>query len=308
MEGHPEEDHHREDEHQRRDARLGLRRGQLNGLHTGRGGGSGLLLGRHVGMLERAPEAHVDQVGDHQRDARHAEAHVVGRRELLDVVLRELAQIADRRAHRGGQLLQLGQRLGRHLVAQFEILVGQGRDLSVVDQTVLGQEVVGDPLGHARSEHGADVDRHIEDREGVVTLCLVGRIVVEVAHQHLKVALEEARTAGDQRQRAEHHRLAREARSRRDREQRIARKHHEDSQRDHLSEAEPVGQDAAEEGHEVDRGEEDAVDLGRDRFGVTELRLQEQGEDRKHGVVAEALARVGQRKGVQTFRLSFEHS
>ena len=308
VEGHPEEDHHGEDEHQRRDARLGLGRSQFGRLHTGRGGGGSLLLGRHVGMLERLAEAHVDQVGDNQRDARHAEAHVVGRREFLDIVARELAQVGDRRAHRGGQLLEFGQRFGGHLIAQLEVLVSQGRDLSVVDQAVLGQEVVGDPFGHARGEHRADVDGHIEDREGIVAFGLVGGVVVEVAHQHLEVTLEEARTAGDQRQGAEHHRLTRKARTRRDREQRIARKHHEDSQRDHLSEAEPVGQNAAEEGHEIDRSQEDAVDLGRNRFGVTEFCLQKQREDRKHGVVAEALARIGQRKGVQTFGLSFEHS
>ena len=168
--------------------------------------------------------------------------------------------------------------------------------------------MVGDPGSHRGGEHRTDVDGHVEDREGVVALGLVGRIVVEVAHEHLEVTLEKARTAGDERQCAEHQRLARKARSRRDGEQRIAAEHHEDSQRDHLAEAELVGQNAAEEGHEVDRGEENTVNLGGCGLGVTEFRLQEEREDRKHRVVPEPLTRIGEREGVQTFGLSFEHS
>ena len=305
VEGHPEEDHHGEDEHEGRDARLGLRRRQLDL----RGGArSGLLLCRHVGVPEGLAEGDVDHIGDDQRDARHGETHVIGRREFLDVVRREAPQIGDVAADRYGQPLQLGQRLGGHRSPFGKVLVREGRNLAVVRQSVLREEVVRDPRGHRRGEHGTDVDGHIEYGEGAVALGRIGRIVVQIAHHHLQVALEKARAAGDQRQCQEHERLRREARTGGYRKQRVAAEHDDDAERHHPAEAEPVGQDAAEEGHEIDGGQEDAVNLGGHGLRVAEFRLQEQGEDRKHGIVAETLARVGQRKGVQTFGLSFEHN
>ena len=258
-------------------------------------------------MLEGLAETCIYKVRYDKRDTSYAEAHVIRRREFLDVVLRECRQIA-RCAHRRSQLLKFCQRLGRHVGTLLEILVCKCGNLTVIYQTVLSKEVVGDPLGHTGSEHGADVDGHVEDRECVVSFCLICGIIVEIAHQYLQVTLEETRTAGYERQRTEHERLTCETCISRYGQQRISDKHDEDTERDHLAEAELVGQNTSEEGHEIDCGEEDAVDLRGDGLGVAELRLQEQREDRKHGIVAEALTRIGQRKGIQTFWLSFEHN
>ena len=305
MEGHPEEDHDGEDEHEGRDARLGLRGRQLDLCGGSR---SGLLLGRDVGMLEGLAEGDVDDVGDDERDARYGKAHVVGRGELLDVVRSERPQVGGIAPDGRSQALQLGERLGRHVGACLKVLVGQRRNLAVVGQAVLSQEVVGDPGSHRGGEHRTDVDGHVEDREGAVALGRIGRIVVEVADHHLEVTLEQTRAACDERQCGEHQRLSPEARPGGDRQQGVSAEHHEDAERHHLPESELVGQDTAEERHEIDRGEENAVNLGRYRLRIAELGLQEEREDRKHGIVAETLARVGQRKGVQTFGLSFEHT
>ena len=101
--------------------------------------------------------------------------------------------------------------------------------------------------------------------------------------------------------------LRREARTGGYRKQRVAAEHDDDAERHHPAEAEPVGQDAAEEGHEIDGGQEDAVNLGGHGLRVAEFRLQEQGEDRKHGIVAETLAGVGEAKHIQPAGLVFEH-
>ena len=45
---------------------------------------------------------------------------------------------------------------------------------------------------HRGGEHGPDIDGHIKNRKGIVPLAGIGRVVVEVADEHLKVALAES--------------------------------------------------------------------------------------------------------------------
>ena len=185
--------------------------------------------------------------------------------------------------------------------------MSQGRDVGVVKQAAFLQEEVGDALGHRGGEHGADVDGHVEQAERGVTLRRVLRVVVEVAHHDLQVALEQARADGYQRQCAKHQHLACDAGFRGDGQAQVACKHHADAQRDTLAEPYLVGKDAAEQGHEIHGSEENGINLRGNRRAEAELRLDEQQEDGEHGVVTETLARVGKRQGVEPLRLSFKH-
>ena len=68
-----------------------------------------------------------------------------------------------------------------------------------------------------------------------------------------------------------------------------------------------VGKDTSEERHKVNAGKEDRVDLSGYCSAETELRLKEEEEDGQHRVIAEALTGVGERKGKESFWLTFEH-
>ena len=154
----------------------------------------------------------------------------------------------------------------RHAVGRdgaVEELMCQRRDVGVVSEAVFAQKHVSDSRRGSRSKHRADVDGHVEQAEAAVAFRGVFRVIVEVSDHHLQVAFEEARAYGDAQQGDDHHGERHAAcgvflRK----QQQIARKHHQDAGDDGLSEApELIGDVAAYDRHEIDRGEEDAVKL-----------------------------------------------
>ena len=304
VEGHPEENDHGEDHDKGDDPALLLLLGEFLDRSGRRRSG---LFGVDIGMLEPLAAAQVDGDGNDQGYAGHGEAHVVGAGQVVDIVLGESGEVPVRNpGHLAHQRLQLGCILRGD--RPIEVLVRQGRDISFVDQAGLAEEMVGDGRGGGRSEHGADVDGHVEEGEGGVTLGRVFRVVIQVAYEHLQIALEQAGTHRDQEQGQDHESQSDGVGRRRDGQAHIAREHDADAGDDAFSETDLVGEHAAENRHEVHRCQEDGIILVGDRLRETELGLEEKHEDRQHRVVAEALAGVGERKGEQTFGLSFEHS
>ena len=273
VECHPEEDDDGKNEAEGHDAVLGLLRGELDVALV-----LCLLLGGHVGMLEPAARSHIDGDGDNQRHAGHGKAHVVGRGEVLDVVVREVGEVhAGDAGHLPHELLQLRGVVSRD--GAVEELVCQRGDVGLVDEAGLGEEAVGDGCGGSGGKHGADVDGHVEEAEGAVAFRRVLRVVVEVTDEHLQVAFEQARTYGDEEQGTQHQRQTETVGSRGDGEADVARKHDADAGDDALAVAVLVGQDAAYDGHEIDQRQEDGVNLTGCGSLETELGLEEQHED-----------------------------
>ena len=134
------------------------------------------------------------------------------------------------------------------------------------------------------------------------------RVVVEVAHHHLEVALEEARAQSDEHQGSQHHDQCQRVAAQGYGQQQIAGKHDEDADGHHAAEAELVGQPAAHDGQEIDEHEEVAVDFACPSGIESVVGTQKQCEDGEHGVVAESLARVGQCQRIESFWLIFEHN
>ncbi len=240
-------------------------------------------------MLAEAPE---DDHGQDEREAGHAEAQVIGLAQGVDVSLREAPQAVQ--GH--GRILALGQLEEGRGVGQLalEELVGQGRDAGVVGQSGPAHDPVAHGRGGRGSEHGPDVDAHVEDVEGPVAHGPVLGIVIEVADQGLQVALEQAGAQGDHGQGGDDQAEARVHR-RGQGQQEITREHDDQAQRDGLAVTqEAVGQEAAQKREDVDADQEGGVHgAGRGRRHSI-LGLHEQDEDGDHGVVAEALAHVGE--------------
>ena len=186
--------------------------------------------------------------------------------------------------------------------------MGEGRDVTIVGQSHFAHIPGRDFLGCCRCEQGTDVDGHVEDRESGVTLCCILRVVIEITHHHLQVALEESCTQGDEYQRTNHgchtHRIIAGG----DGEAHVAYKHDYDTGGYHLAKSELVGEDAADDGQEIHQGEEARENVGCHCGSESELCLQKQGKDGQHGVVAKTLTGIGQRQRIQSFRLSFKHN
>ena len=158
-----------------------------------------------------------------------------------------------------------------------------------------------------RSKEGADVDGHVEDGEGRIALRLELGVVVEVTHHYLQVAFEQARAHAHHEQRQRHDPHGHDAATRRDGEQQIAEEHNDNARRHTFSKTDLIGHDAAHKGQEINQCEKHRIPDARHALRPTEVVHQEEGEDGQHGVIAETLARVGQRQGIQTFWLSFKH-
>ena len=263
-------------------------------------------MGVDVGVFEPVLAAEVDGDGDDQGEASHGEAHVVGAGQVVDVVLAEGGgvHLADT-GHLAHQAFELGDLVRGDGAVQE--LVRQGGDVGLVDEAGLAQELVRDGRRGGRSEHRADVDGHIEQREGGIALGGILRVIVEIAHQHLQIALEQARADGDERQGTDHQGDAEGVGRGRDGKAYVAGEHDGDTGHDALAVADLVGQPAAHDGHEIHRRKEDGVNLAGGGSVPAELRLEEEHEDGQHRVVAEALAGIGEGEGEETFGLSFEH-
>ena len=127
----------------------------------------------------------------------------------------------------------------------------EGGDVGLVDEAGLAQEAVGDGGSGGRGEHGADVDGHIEQREGGIALRGILRVVIEVAHQDLEVTLEQAGADGNKGEGADHQGDAERVGGGRDGEAQVTGEHHRDTGHDALAVADLVGEPAADHRHEV---------------------------------------------------------
>ena len=204
--------------------------------------------------------------------------------------------------------LQLGQ--ARAVVRRdgaARQLMGQRRDVRLVDQAGFGQETVCDGRGSEGGEHRPDVDGHIEQAERRIALGRIFRVVIQIADHDLQVSLEQAGSQGYQQQGADHQRDAETVGGCWNRQQQVAQEHHADPRDDAAPIADPVGQPAAYHGQEIYDSQEDGIELAGRRLLPAKLGLEEKHEDGQHRIVAETLARIGQRQRIKTFRLTFEH-
>ena len=158
-----------------------------------------------------------------------------------------------------------------------------------------------------RPSKGADVDGHVEQAEGAVPLGGILRVVVQIAHQHLQIAFEQARADGNHEEGAQHEHDAHGIGSCGDGEGQVTGEHDADAGDHALSVADLIGQDTAHYGHEIHQSQENGIYLAGYCLIPAEFGLQEQHEDGQHGVIAEAFTGIGQSKGEKSFGLSFEH-
>ena len=131
-----------------------------------------------------------------------------------------------------------------------------GRNLRIIDEPGFSEEEVGDSLCHRRSEHCADIDGHIEEAECGIPLGGIFRVVIEVAHHHLEISLEQSCADCDEGKGSEHQNLAGEVRRCRNGEAEISEEHHAYSDGYASSVSDLVGKHSSEQWHEVHACEE----------------------------------------------------
>ena len=268
-------------------------------------------------MTDRDEDEQGNQHGDHRDDEGKVHARVIH----AEIVLAEVGEILRSAREVLGQQIQIVHVVAFH--GSHEELVAQARQVRIVHQVLGLQEPVADDGGHERRDHAADVDEHIENLEAVVPLflgvgqglgTLLGRlgleIVIQLAHDGLKVSFEETVTAGDEQQgqhgEEEHPGLGTVGTEHRDGQEAIADGHHDDARDDGLLVVlRAVRDDAARQGEDVDQEIEHAEDQCRPLVGDTELGADEQHQHGIHDVVAEPLAHVAQSGGNQALRMLF---
>ncbi|OPZ81938.1 MAG: hypothetical protein BWY77_00413 [bacterium ADurb.Bin431] len=230
---------------------------------------------------------------------------MIGLAELVDVSLGKVAQ--GREGDAGILGLGDGEIVAGVLEFAIEELVGEGRDMGVIEEGFFSQDPVADHLGGGGGQHGADIDAHVKDAEGAVALGGVLGRFIHLAHQSLEVALEEPGAEGNNRQGGDDQ-TETLVHGRWDCQHHIADEHHYQAYTDGLAETQhPVGDDAAQKGEEVDEEHKDAVDLA-GRGGVHAIfGLQKEDEDGHHGVKTETLTHVGKKGNQQTLGVSLEH-
>lgn len=225
---------------------------------------------------------------------------------MVDIEAAELLNsgvVARHGLHVFGHLVNIG-----HIAT--ENLMGESRDVGLIDETALAQPEVDEIGSGCWGEHRAEVDGHVEEAECRVASGGILRIVVEITNHHLEVSLEETGTQGDEYE-GKHHEGEGEATALegadRNGETGIAEEHHGNTSDYTFAIANLVGKDTADDRHEIDGCQEDRVELSGGSGREAKLSLQVEQEDGQHGVVAKAFAGVGERQSIQTFGLSFEH-
>ena len=256
--------------------------------------------------MESHPEE--DDHGEHEAQRHDAVFCLLGRELRLGVLSRHVGSCGLRVA------VGVFERAAEGVVdgdAHHEREAGHGESVVVGvgwRGSPVGLGVLHDFDGGRRCEEGADVDGHVEDGESRVALALQLGVVVEVAHHHLQIAFKEARADAHHEQGGKHEHHGGHAVACRDGEHEVAQKHHDDARRHAFAVADAVGQRAAHEGQKIDQGQEASIDGAGRAFRPAEVGFQEEREDGQHGVIAEALAGVGEGQGKQSFGLSFKHS
>lgn len=173
------------------------------------------------------------------------------------------------------------------------------------------------PAAEQGSDEGchetADVDEDVEDLETGVAFGGVFGIVVELAHDCLEVAFEQAVAEGYEEEG--------EAGERQepgdvvgggedgDGEDHVADGHDDEAVDDGpLVVLGFVGDGTAYEAEQVDAGVEERVDKSAGLLGESEFRTEEEDQDGVHDVVAESLAHVAESSRNKAFGLVFEHN
>ena len=148
--------------------------------------------------------------------------------------------------------------------------------------------------GSGRCKQGTDIDGHIENREACIALVLILRIVIEVAHHHLQVTLEESCTKTNEQQGSQHDYQCHSITTQGYRQQQVAGKHDDDTRGHHTTKAELVGHHTTNEWEKIHKHEKRTVDGACHSGRQSVVGSQEQSEYGQHGVVTKALACVGQ--------------
>ncbi len=279
MEYHPEENNYGEHQQQGNYALLGLLGSKLLDILLSGCGGFGVFFVIDD-MSVRLASEEVYEEADNQRHACQTECpgaavgkagdvaggevaevryfHAAAACEVRQIVAQERTQVGARfHAVLGGEL---GHGLDGFLVLWHvsEVLgvdapVAHGGGHGVVGEVAgLGKSPVLEAYGSHGSEHRAQVDGHVEQRESRVALVGVALFIIKVAHHYLQVALEQAGTCRNQQQGGKkNHKRGIAAYGSRSRHKGIAHKHHGDTGGYTLGEAPFVGEPATYQRHKI---------------------------------------------------------
>src|SRR5574344_357185 len=227
---------------------------------------------------------------------------------MLDIILAESVRREDGHIWIRHHSLQIQQAVG--IVRSdraLKCLMCKRRNISLVDESSLGKETVGDGCSSCWSEHCTDIDCHIEEAEGRISLCRILRVIIEVAHHYLKIAFEQSCTDRNQQQRPDHQRDTEAVCRSRNSQRKISDKHNTDAGDHAFAVTDPVCEPSSDNRHEIYCSKENSIKLAGGSLFPAELGLQEQHENCQHGVIAETLPSVGKGQSIKTFRLTFKH-
>ncbi len=277
----------------------------------------GVVDGLDGFFFGRVGKAVLEADEDYQRDEhchdRGDERVVDAGVEHVEILGAECADVGRRvTAHLGDEGIEVVGVLHVHVVADREVFVGEGGEIGVVGEAVDAEPPRAQHGSYEGRDEAADVDEHIENLESRVTLGCVAGIVVELTHDGLEVALEQAVAEGDEEEReageGQQPRHVVGGREDGHGEDAVAQRHNDETLDDGpLVVLGFVGDVAADEAQDVDTGIEARIDDAAGFVAETELGAKEEHEHGVHDVVAESFAHVAQRGGNKTLWLVFKH-
>ena len=212
-----------------------------------------------------------------------------------------------RYVHIGKEFSGLGNGIGRHRGTDGEIFVAESGKVGVVSETVYTKPPAAEQGRYERSNQTSNVDEHIENLEAGVTLtlglsqsfgayfsCFSLEVVVHLAYDSLQVAFEKAVTEGNHQQGKA---------GQRQKPVDVACSGEDDVSASHNQKTRlngcfvvlcAVGNDTANQAKDVDAAIKSGVDTRSDTVAQSELRAEEQNQDRIHNIVAETLTHIAQ--------------
>ena len=157
---------------------------------------------------------------------------------------------------------------------------------------VLG--VLHDFHSRARSEERTDINGHVENGEGRVSLTGQFRTFVQVAHHDLEISFEKSRSHTNQCQCTDDGDHSRCTVAQGEGQQKVAQEHDRDADRHHATVTEFIGENTSDEGEEINEHQECGIVRPGESGTPSKVILEEQHENGQHRVVAESLAGVGE--------------
>ncbi len=174
-----------------------------------------------------------------------------------------------------------------------------------MQETIGFQPPVPDSHGSKGGEECTHVDPHIEDQEGIVTHLVIFGIIIQLTHYCLKIPFKEAVSYGNGKESHHDHRIGQPGNG----HHYIAQEHddlsHGNDRRIFLC---GVGQNSTKQRQGIDGKIEPAVNITGFLCRKSEFGLQEQYQDRHHGIKTKSLSHIRKESYVETFRMSFQHS